>query len=250
MFLWTLLLLFSNIYADETALEKYCFSSPGKMQYMYDKAKILFLPTDKINKDGTCLTVEVSDSRIELVQKYLKNQDPQMQIAFSSRDVQVEPCKLKIEKIKLIKSENQNIHIQSGVVAETQNLNKTSSETFQIQTINNFEITVNENVIKGRCRFIRSDRYDITLEIKKDPRLTQPQVAPGTIITSANDDPMKIQEASTLSTQLQLTKGNRIELGSMVKDLSGASKKVDISPEFQDNQNAEQSTEQAFLSIE
>jgi hypothetical protein len=65
-----------------------------------------------------------------------------------------------------------------------------------------------------------------------------------------NPTPPPDQQTSKLVTTLQLNSGQRIEIGSVVKDLRDKKSQADISPEIRYEVRDGMSQEKVFLSIE
>jgi hypothetical protein len=186
-------------------------------------------------------------SRHELIGE---NLDPQARVQFSSAEIKRPMCELKVEKIKNLNSQNTDATISNnGTVSATQTTQE-SKETNQIKTMDVFELSVNQDVIKGNCRFVTADRYDIQLEIRKDPKPIMPGLTPGTTVILTNPVAPPDQETSKLTTTLQLSQGQRVEIGSIIKDLRDKKTKADISPEISIHDRNGISQEKVFLSIE
>jgi hypothetical protein len=173
-----------------------------------------------------------------------------VKIQFSSAELRKEICELKVEKIKTLSSKETDVSLgDRGSVGATQNTSE-SKDTSQVKTMGDFELTVNQDVIKGQCRFITANRYDIDLEVRKDAKPYLPGLAPGTTVIVTNPTPPPDQETSKLTTSLQLLKGERIEIGSIIKDLQNKKTQVSISPEVLHDERVGMSQEKVFLSIE
>src|SRR5690606_15015477 len=108
-----------------------------------------------------------------------------------------------------------------------------------IQTLDSFELTVNQDVVKGNCRFITPERYEVSLEVRKDPK---PQISPWI----RKED----EETSLLQTTLQLTKGSRVEVSSVIKELKDKNGRVEISKGAVLKKDSEKQTEKVFLSLD
>ncbi|MBA2404150.1 MAG: hypothetical protein H0V66_05215, partial [Bdellovibrionales bacterium] len=119
-----------------------------------------------------------------------------------------------------------------------------------IQTLREFELTVNQDVVKGECRAINPTRYEITLEVRKEAIPLIPPVPAGTIVVVPAAQAMRVQETSRLQTTLQLNNGERIEIGSVVRNLTNGTSNLDINSGAAIEKTTGLQNEKVFLSIE
>lgn len=257
MILWPLLyisLASSGAASQEidNAIEEYCFSSSSQMKSVASRLKFILVPADKVQEESNCLTVSTPAHRRELIQNYVRRLEPNVSIKFSSAEIKKDPCHIKVERIKNVNSDTQagGINTRLNPTANGTKVTQTSSEVSKIQTLKEFELTVNQSVVKGECKAINSTRYDITIEVRKDAAPLLPPVPPGTILVIPDAQIPKPQETSKLVTTLQLTQGEVIELGSVVKNLQNDGKKIDINSEATIEMTAGTSVEKVYLSID
>jgi len=245
--MWIMLLLFSlQASASDPASEKYCFGSPHESAIAREKFKAIQVPSDQLTMDGRCFTIQMSEHRHELIQRFMRSSFPGVSISFSSEDVRRDPCELKVEKEKNKEQNGTEISL-NGLNQSTSTMN--GSDVLKIQTLKDFQLTVDQDEIKGRCRFINPNRYEISLEVRKNPKpLVPTTLPPGTIVVVNNPPPD--QETSTLSTTIQLNRGERIEIGSIVKDLRNKGHDVSISPELKVESSSQNGSEKVFLSVD
>lgn len=235
-----LLLLFSVFaFGDDTAVEKYCFSSSIQTLTARQKFKTIEVASDLVTVDENCLIIQMRPHRREMIQNYVLSNISGARLTFSSANTRTEACKLKVEKIKSAESKQLNGQINKGgfTLGETKS-QEDSSEISQIQTLKDFEFTVNQNQIKGNCRYITADRYEITLEVRKNP-------APVLVETVQPDD----QKTMVIQSQLQLTRGERVEVGSIIRQESDKNRQLKITPAGQINSSSQQEFEKVFLSL-
>lgn len=249
--IWTLLLFISQAFSQDMAVERYCFSSPLKMQQIHSKLKMILVPADKAEQDGSCLVINSPAHRRELLQNYVRNLDPSVAISFSSAESRRDPCLLKIEKTKQTERQDTNLGVDGNLQFESTTLQKEMSDTTSIQTLKDFELTVDQDVVKGECRFITPTRYEITLEVRHDPKPLIPGLPKGSHVIIQNPPAPQDQETGKLRTTLQLNQGNRIEIGSTVKDLREKNQNGSVNPaEIGIKNTSGQSVEKVFLSLE
>ncbi len=249
--IWTLLLFTTLSLAQDSAVEQYCFSSPAKMSLVASKLQIVLVPTDKLEKDNNCFTVSMKPHRRELIQSYIRNLDPTVAISFSSAEIKSDPCHLKIEKVRSLNKTQTQADISSSPDVMTTQTHREVKETTTIQTLKDFELAVDQDVIKGTCRVITPTRYEINLEVRKDLKPLIPGLPEGSIVIINHPVAPPDQETSLLKTSLQLTQGQRLEIGSVVKDLRNKQHKADAStPQVVLDQTTGDSEQKVFLSLE
>lgn len=244
-----MLLLFSGlVFAEDMSSEKYCFNSSP--QAAHKKISAILVPSDVVTVDENCLVIQMRPHRRELIQKYVLSSIPGASVSFSSEDLRREPCKLKVEKIKKKTAVNTDVGLNNQIpsVSRTDSLS-TENETMDIQTLKDFELSVDQSQIKGTCRYINQNRYEISLEVRKNPKPIVPvNLPPGTIVVL--NQPPPDQQTSVLQTQIQLSRGERIDLGGVIKNTTGKGHNVDINPSLNIETSDQDSTEKVFLSLQ
>lgn len=244
-----MLLLFTGLaFADDMSSEKYCFSS--SMLVAQKKLAAIQVPSDVVTVDENCLVVQMRPHRRELIQRYILSSVPGASVVFSSEDLRREPCKLKVEKIKKKTSDSTNIGFNNQIPTASQTeTSGTQNETMDIQTLKDFELTVDQSQIRGTCKYINQNRYEIALEVRKNLKPIVPVVLPPGSVVVANPPPAD-QETGVLQTQIQLSRGERIDLGGVVKKADGKNHTVDIKPELKLETSDQDSSEKVFLSLQ
>jgi hypothetical protein len=249
--MWILLLIFTSIsFAEELSSARYCFNSPQRAQVARQKLEMILVPSDVINTDGNCLVVQMRPHRYDLIQRYTLATFPDVTIAFSSEDVQREPCRLKVEKVKERSTDDLNIEFSKQqnqmIKVETK---AQANEVIEIETIKEFEITVDQDQVLGTCRLVTPTRYNIQIEIKKNPKPIIPQGLPPGSIVIMNQRPSD-QETSSIKSELQLNKGERVNVGEIVKKLKDKDRTLDIKPQVNLESGQQSVTEKVFLSLQ
>lgn len=244
-------LLFFNIaQAQDMSSERYCFSSANAALVARQKFAGIQVPSDVVTVDESCLTIQMRPHRRELIQRYILSISPQVNISFSSEDIKRDPCLLKVEKIKSTNSQEVSAGIgRKNFNLAEENLKAHQSETMSIQTLDKFELTVDQDQILGNCRLITPNRYEIQLEVSKlvKPIVNAP-LPPNSVIVL--NTPPPDQETMKLSTQLILNKGDRIEIGSVIKDLKDKQRDIGLSNGANASATKGKKTEQVFLSLQ
>lgn len=253
--LYWLLLYSLFAFSQDQSVEEYCFTTPSKMKETQAKLKFILVPSDQIQSSENCFTIISSAHRRELIQGYVRRLDPQVQISFSSAEIKRDPCQIKVEKIreKIQESANTSVQPNDGIIkigASVGQSESSGADVTKIQTIKEFELTVNQDVVKGECKSITPNRYEIKIEVNREPVPLVPQASPGTIVIVPNSQAIKEQETSRLSTTLQLNKGERIEIGSVVKRLKDDGRKIEGMDGASVKNSQGQQIERVFLSID
>lgn len=250
MLMWPLFFIFFS-FAQELSVEELCFSSAQAKATGLKRVKDILLPSDKVTETSQCFMISTLDHRRELIQSFVRRIDPTVTISFSSAEIKQEPCLLKVEKIKSQRENKSNLTVGQNLSASNNGLLNESKELLQISTLKNFELTVNQDSIKGICRYINPTRYEITLEVVKEATPLLPPVPAGTIVVVVPDAQTKAsQDTFKLQTQLQLNHGQRIEIGSVVKDLKNKAHQINSSPSVNVGRTTQFQVEKVFLSIE
>jgi hypothetical protein len=244
-----LLFFLSNAFADDYSVEKYCFQSQVRSSLVHKKITPILLPSDSVTSDENCLLIKMLSNRRELIQRFIYSTDPQVKIEFSSEDIRREPCLLQIEKIRNKTSNTVGLNVDQAGIAEATNSSNVEREIAQIQTVKDFELTVDQNQVKGTCRFISSNRYEISLEVKRSPRQIIPQNLPAGTVVVVNNPPQD-ESTLTLQTQIQLNRGQKIEVGEIIKDTQNKNHKIDLEPSADVNLNESKNSEKVYLSLQ
>ncbi|WP_408098931.1 hypothetical protein ACJVC5_08430 [Peredibacter sp. HCB2-198] len=244
--MWIMLLFSLQAFASDPAAEKYCFSSVNESAVAREKFKAIQVPSDQLTMDGRCFTIQMSEHRHELVQRFIRSSFPNVSISFSSEDLRRDPCQLKVEKEKIKDQTSTELSLNGP---QQTSHTATGSDVLKIQTLKEFNLTVDQDEIKGSCRFINQNRYEISLEVRRNPKpLVPTTLPPGTLVVVNNPPPD--QETSTLTTTLQLNRGERIEIGSVVKNLRDKGHDVSIKPDLKFETSSQTSSEKVFLSVD
>jgi hypothetical protein len=242
-----LLLISWNLWASDPSIEKYCFSDLSSLQ-AEAKFDVIRVQSDKVIKEDHCLVIHMSDHRRELIQKYLLSLSG-ASLAFSSANIKREPCKLRVEKIRKKGLQKTEASVNDGLSVSSTQTNSESTETLMIETLKEFALSVDQDDIDGECRFVNENRYELKIEVKKNARPLAPVQLPAGNIIVVNQAPPP-QETMLLKTQIQISRGERIEIGNIVRKLKNDGNKVDIKPELNLEKLAGQDQESVFLSLQ
>jgi hypothetical protein len=242
-------MLFAFAAEEELSVETYCFPSEASRVRVEKKLTSILVPSDKLEGERNCLTVQMRPHRRELIQNYTLNLDRDMRVTFSSAEIKHEPCLLQVEKIRAIKNQNTNVELSNFPGASQGQRTESAKDVMQIQTIDKFSFTVDQDAIAGNCRYISKDLYEITISARRDPKpIVPPNLPPGSIVVIPTPPPD--QKTISVSTTVQLTRGSRIEIGSLVKDLRKKAHDVSNKPEAQIEMLEQKEEEKVFLGFQ
>ncbi len=172
-----------------------------------------------------------------------------MNITYSSAEIKREPCQLKVEKIRSSKNSNTSVQVSETPDASAGQQNETATDVMQIQTLNKFSFVVSQDAIEGECRYINKDLYEITINARRDPKPIVPaNLPPGTVVVIQT--PLPAEKTLNVTATLQLNRGDRKEIGSIVKDLRKNDQKIDGKPEAQFENADHMEEEKVFLSFQ
>ncbi len=234
---------------DELAVETYCFSSDVVRARVEKKLGSILVPSDKMESEKNCLTVQMRPHRRELLQNFARNLERDMNVTFSSAELKRDPCLLQVEKVRTQTNKNTSVQVSPLPTAMNSQTEETSKDVMQIQTLNTFSFVVSQDVIEGNCKFINKDLYEITISARRDPKPIVPSYVPaGTVVVIQTPPPE--QKTISVSTNLQLTRGSKVEIGSIVKDLRKKDRDVNIKPEAQLENTEQTGEEKVFLSLQ
>lgn len=234
---------------DELQIETYCFSSETARAGTEKKLGSILVPSDKIEAEKNCFTLQMRPHRRELLQNYIRNLDSGVNITFSSAETKREPCQLQVEKIRLRKNTNTSVQVSEKPDASAGQQDESARDVMHIQTLNKFSFVVSQDAIEGNCRYINKDLYEITINARRDPKPIIPSyLPPGTVVVIQTPPPA--EKTLNVTTTLQLRRGERTEIGSIVKNLRKKDQKLDVKPEAQFENGDQTEEEKVFLSFQ
>jgi hypothetical protein len=248
--IWWPILYAALSFAADPVVEEYCFTSPALMKNVLQKSRFIFVPSDKVQEEGTCFSISTAPHRRELIQNYVRNIEPSTIIRFSSAELKRDHCHIRVEKIKRGSTRSTDIALHQNSQIGALETSRESTEVTSVQTMKSFSLVVNQDTVQGECSAITPNRYEITLTVKKDPIPLLPPVPAGTIVVVPQAEAYKVQPTMNLQTTVQLNRGEKIEVAKIVRDLHLNSKSGSLTPEVSAGQSWGEDTEKIFLSLE
>lgn len=236
--------------AQDSDSEKYCFPSELQRNKATQQFTAIQVPSDTVTPADNCLIISMRPHRRELIHKFFKSSFPEASVTFSSVDIRREPCLLKIERVKKkVHETNSGTINENSFEVNAEKIQEEKAEVIQIETLKDFAFGADQTEAKGSCRFINKDRYEITIHVEQTARPYFPTaVPPGTIVVM--NQPPKDQETMKLTTQVQLMRGERVELGSIVRDLKNKQNKIDIKSGLKVEDSTGTAAEMYYLSFQ
>jgi hypothetical protein len=195
--LWWPIFFLTAVLAEENITEKYCFKSSFQAGRAIQQLKSISLPMDTIQNIGECISVSTKPSRIELIQRFIQSNHPEMSVVFSSQFAPKEPCDLKIEKIISKQSDKDEKKPES-------------SEILHITTVDEFELKLKSFKVIGYCKNINSKLYEIRLKVSKKT-LEKSDSSITFISSSTEEDSFNLEK-------FDLRHGEQIDIGEQIKD--------------------------------
>lgn len=243
--------LANPLFAQDLQVETYCFSSTSESLKAQSSAKYLMTSQDKIEDKNECFSLFTSSTRRELIQKYLLQNYPNMKVSFSSEERSAsETCHIRVEKIKNSNTQRSTFSLKNA--PGVQNSTSQGKETSQIKVLSGapFELRVDQQKIEGKCRYINANQFEITFSMKFIPRPLIPPVPEGVTVVIQNPPQPETQTGTNLSTTIQLAKGQRVEMGSIVKDLNDKAQSASLAPEFKYEKTEGVQEEKIYLALD
>lgn len=206
------LVLFSLPAAADSALERLCFSSSEEAQRAIPVLNMVLVKGhDQIIPEGPCLNVNVANSRAELFQRWVRTRLPQAQYAFSTLDAPKRECDMvvtkttnKSEHTKSVDVNGQAFQVSAGEGTQQE------SERHILKVLSGGTATlrVDTSEVKITCTWRNSGTYLL--------QFSQAYVSPPPT------------SSTSLTSEREVSPGQRIDLGQIVNDLNKEQKNLGI----------------------
>jgi hypothetical protein len=229
---------------EDLAIETYCFSSPESRARVEKKLSYILVPSDQIESDKSCFTLQMRPHRRELLQNYVRSVESEVNITYSSAEIKREPCLIKVEKMRVKKNTNSNITISQTPDATAGQLDESAKDIMEIQTLGPFSLVVSQDAIEGSCRFINKDVYELSINARRDLKHS----VPASLVVIPTPPPA--ERTLNVKTTIQLRRGDRTEIGSIIKELRKKNQITDVSPEVHSGMVEQTEDEKVFLSFQ
>jgi len=213
----------------------FCFDREISLEKAKGELSTIATQNDQIDmrRGPHCLEVTVSESRIELFDKYLRRVFPgkvSKRNIFSGFDepapmIPDSHCNIEIEQKGIGTSQGNQYGVGSKNIVRQTNTNETSSSKMRMV------------LTKGRTGRLRVNDRDV--EISCFPRGRQFQV-----------DVSIAQSKGSVATSLTVSSGQQIDLGDIVEQFERNGRLLDINQGVQVNKEKGQSKSQYFLTVQ
>lgn len=203
-------------------LRQYCFQKGTSLDQVKTYLAQIALSSDiiNINRSRHCINVGVDHSRVELFQKFLA-----MNYKFSingDTSVQKRECLFEVETLSNSDKEKSDISVGNHISIGKRESSKEGRSTSMIRAM------------EQRLAQLYVDGTLVSLSCDIRGKVTEVSVNLGTKKTS-------------LVTTVQMTKGQRIELSSIVKDLKNKTSGVSLSGGIQHSNTTGQEKQKTYL---
>lgn len=192
-------------------LESFCFPGSTSLDKVSSHVSAILAPRDKVFKRESlnCLELEISPSRKELVEKWIRKKYKVMNtysegVSNKTQSMVTQNCRLKVDRISKGTSQTNNTRIGSRNSLSQTNTRSSGKRTSQLLLGlgQNGSMRVNDEIVFLSCRGVNGGGYVIGVSIDS--------------------------ESSGLTTTLQVTKGSKVNLGQVVNSLNSRSNTVGI----------------------
>ncbi len=220
----------------------FCFPFTHSLQGVRSYLNDLILPKDKIEMRNqiNCIEISLSNSRRSLFEKYLRKKfiinriyseiDPAA-VDSTSSGMAGKNCDLLVEKIEKADSGNSKIGIKrplSAVLKESKSSGSSSSlAQLKLMSGKSGMIEVNGEKVNLKCRYIDDSKYEVEI-----------------FLTTK-----KGNISNTLSTTVLVARGNKVEIGKMVGNLSKQNRELDLNAKLLWERRTDKSVSLYNLSI-
>jgi len=203
-----LILLFGPVLSEENASIQFCFyDTPTTIQaanYLND-----FLIKDESlipRRDMNCLDVLVKPARANLFEKLLASKFSMKKMPLQGNEsISDKRCDLVVEKetFSQMKTGEIGVRVKSFKLKDRNQIQQEKSKSFLVLMHGKTaSLHVNEEEILVKCFMIRADRYQLEFYLKG--------------------------QDNSLSSTVSLVKGQRLEVGGLVKTLNSKDQNIDL----------------------
>ncbi|MBY0515619.1 MAG: hypothetical protein K2P81_01835 [Bacteriovoracaceae bacterium] len=232
------------------SLERLCFNSSSEAQRAIPILNVILIKgQDAIDPEGKCLNVSVDSSRIEVFQRWVKTRLPEAYYHFSAASAPVEMCDIVVTKQSQKNQQDQNINVNTkgfgAVITEGNNSGKEES-FIKVSSGKSAELRVDQDDLTLTCVKKNNSRYLITVALRFIPP-TPPQAPPGSIIVMQAPPPD--QSGTSISTEIEVSVGQDVNIGQVVKDLKSKQTQVNLPESAELSQKSGIDQTQWFLRI-
>lgn len=217
------------------SLERLCF--PSVMEAQKGQAiiqQILAKAVDVATLEANCVNVMIDENRVELLDRWVATRLPLAKKTFSASSAPRPECDLLVTKISKKDQQNKQAGVRKNgfIVSVDTGDNENREENFiKVLSGGTAKLKVDESELEITC-VVKGSNYHLKFAMLFVPRPLIPpntQLPPGSVIV-INAPPPPDTSGSSLQTEVEVQKGQEINLGQITRDLRNKQKELDISP--------------------
>lgn len=219
----------------ERSLERLCFPSVGEAQKgQVIIQQILAKGLDEATLEAQCVNVMISQNRVELLDRWVATRLPLARKTFSASSAPRPECDMLVTKISKKDEQNKQVGVRKNgfIVSVGSGENENREENFiKVLSGGTAKLKVDESELEITC-VVKGSNYHLKFAMLFVPRPLIPpstQLPPGSVIV-VNAPPPPDTSGSSLQTEVEVQKGQEINLGQITRDLRNKQKELDISP--------------------
>lgn len=238
----------------ERSLERLCF--PSALEAQRGQAiiqQILAKGLDEATLEANCLNVMIEANRVELLDRWVATRLPLARKTFSAANAPRQECDMLVTKISQKSEQNKQLGVrQNGFIVSVDNgENENREENFlKVLSGGTAKLKVDESELEITC-IAKGSSYLLKFAQLFVPRPLVPpntNLPPGSVIV-VNAPPPPDTSGSSLQTEVEVQKGQEINLGQITRDLRNKQKDLDISPSANMNSTTGKETTRWMLKI-
>lgn len=238
----------------ERSLERFCFPSTIEAQKGHAIIQqILAKGVDEATLEASCVNVLIDQNRVELLDRWVATRLPQARKTFSASSAPRPECDMLVTKISKKDETNKQAGVRNNgfIVSVDSGENENREENFiKVLSGGTAKLKVDESELEITC-VVKGSSYHLKFAMLYVPRPLIPpntQLPPGSVIV-VNAPPPPDKSGSSLQTEVEVQKGQEINLGQITRDLRNNQKELDISPSAQMNSKAGTETTRWLLRV-
>lgn len=226
--IWISLFLFSTPLHAERLLERLCFTNAPEAEAAIPILNtVLIKGQDEIQNDGPCLNVFVEDKRGELFERWVKARLPHARSTFSTRNAPLSTCNMELKRITHKEEIIYSYDAKGKVIGARVGKDIFEGEEKSFLSTSSglpASLLVDQNQVDVVCTKKSDEKYLVKISVKTVPKTISNIYNPS--------QPIQVppEEATALSTELEVSPNQEINLGQVVKDLSKDSTNVELPP--------------------
>jgi hypothetical protein len=233
---------------SQTALERLCFASAVEAQKAVPiVSTVLVKGVDSVELEADCLNIHVAPARGEVFQRWIKARLPHAQLAFSTLSAPKKECDMLAERVTTKVSNGQNALVNSQGINLQDGQSKGSEvqqHVLKVTSGSPGSISMDGTEFTVICTELSEGSYRLKFSHKYTPRTT-PTIVNGQLVQI----PESGAHPPSASSEIEVSRGQRVDIGSIKKDLRDKDKSVGIPTGLDYQQTDGAITTQWFLTV-